>query len=121
MSKIPSEEEFARAKQLMREQSRNLSKVCEAVRMRFESVCPLFSVHMLPQRDVACSTTSSSTRTRTMGLAHSGVTRQIEDFVYEQLELAGRGSRADITVAFEYNSNENFLAKYDGDYMLRLR
>ena len=50
-----------------------------------------------------------------------GIFQQIEDFVFEKLEIFGRGNRQETTVAFEYDSNENVEANYEGDYFLRMR
>ena len=50
-----------------------------------------------------------------------GVVRQIEDFIFSELERLGRGKREDITVAFEWDSNENVEANFNGDYFQRLR
>ena len=41
------------------------------------------------------------------------------DFVYAALERAGRGKRPDISVAFEFDSDENVTANFEGDYFLR--
>jgi hypothetical protein len=52
----------------------------------------------------------------------SGVTQEIEDFVYAELERAGRGGKGDIRVAFEFDSDENVNASFEGDYFnCRLR
>ncbi|HZZ70955.1 MAG TPA: hypothetical protein VFE24_01805 [Pirellulales bacterium] len=51
----------------------------------------------------------------------NGVIRDMIGFVYDELERAGRGKRGEITVGFEFDSDENVAAKFEGDYLLRLR
>jgi hypothetical protein len=53
--------------------------------------------------------------------ADSGVTDDIGDFIYAELERVGRGTRGEITVAFEFDSDENVQEHFEGDYLLRLR
>ena len=55
-TKIPTDEEFARAERLDRERSLNLDKVCEAVKQHFIDLCPLHNVYILPQQDVTFGT-----------------------------------------------------------------
>ena len=52
---------------------------------------------------------------------NNGIIRDLIDFVYDALERAGRGRRQDVTVGFEFDSDENVEANYEGDYLLRLR
>lgn len=44
-----------------------------------------------------------------------------EDAVFEELERFGRGKRNEITVAFEWDSDENVDKKFEGDYLQRLQ
>ncbi|MCA9266587.1 MAG: hypothetical protein KDA60_22160 [Planctomycetales bacterium] len=55
-----------------------------------------------------------------MACKRSGDLADIEDCVYEQLEMAGRGTRNEIVVAFEYDSDENVQRSFKGNYYLRL-
>jgi hypothetical protein len=121
VTNIPNDEDFARADKLDRERSRNLDKVCRIVEGHFKTRCAIHRICILPQRDVnfrayiffkndididACTT--------------DGTTLAISEFVREQLERAGRGKKNDITVAFEFDSDENVTRNFGGDYYARL-
>ncbi|MFA7270916.1 MAG: hypothetical protein WC073_16385 [Sterolibacterium sp.] len=122
MSNIPSNADFARADELDRERSRNLDAASRNVAEHFQEVCRLFKVHILPQRDVSFRAyiffyTDENIRDS----ERNGMLYAIQDYVYEELERQGRGKRGEISVAFEFDSDENVAANYDGDYFLRLR
>jgi hypothetical protein len=51
--------------------------------------------------------------------ATSGVRDEIVSSVYEELDRVGLGTRADVTVAFEFDSDERVKAEY-GNYYNRL-
>ena len=51
----------------------------------------------------------------------NGVSQKVEDFVYVELEKHGRGKKENIKASFEFDSDENVAANYEGDYFLRLR
>src|SRR5262245_40332397 len=108
LNSVPNDEDFTRADTMMMERFRNLDVVEKSVLRQFKNRCPLYTVAILPHDrhsfeayvffdfdlDVVASTTN-------------GVAQAIEDFLYEELERAGRGSRQDVTVRFEFDSNEN--------------
>lgn len=120
--KIPSDEDFAKADKLMEERDRDLAQVCEAVKTRFRTSCPLHNVHVLWQRDVDFRAYIFFTKDSDIELCtENGATTMIEDAMYEELERCGRGKRGEIEVAFEWDSDENVERNYDGDYLLRLR
>jgi hypothetical protein len=119
---IPTDEEFARADRLDQERSRNLDNVCEAVKQHFMGVCPLHNVYILWQQDVDFRAYVFFEKDKDIkACKDSGVIRDMIDFVYDELERAGRGKRGAITVGFEFDSDENVVANYEGDYLLRLR
>jgi hypothetical protein len=122
MNKIPSDEEFARADRMMAERDRNLSQVSANVKRRFANRCPLHNVYVLWQRDVDFRIYVFFQKDKDIDLCKvNGIVGQIEDCAYEELERAGRGKRGAITVAFEYDSDENVDRNFDGDYLYRLR
>ena len=122
MSNIPSDEDFERAKRLARERSRNLDDVCDRVREHFEGAAPLHSVYILPQRDVDFRAyVFFRTNADIERCEAAGLSREIRDQVYAELERAGRGRRDEIRVAFEFDSDENVNRNFEGDYLLRLR
>ena len=121
MNRIPSDEEFARAKQLMREDFRNLDEVSRRVKQHFRKQCPIHNVYILPQRDVNFRAYVFFEKDSDIELCKkSRMTDSIQDVVYSELERAGRGRKGEVTVAFEFDSDENVTAHYEGDYYLRL-
>jgi len=121
MTKIPSDEDFERARNLMRERYRNLDNVSENIIHHFKSVCPLHDFYILPQRDVSFRAYVFFEKDINIQESKNiGLNQKIIDLVYSELELAGRGKRDEITVAFEFDSDENVKAKYGGDYHSRL-
>ncbi len=122
MTKIPSEADFARAKRLAEERSRNLSLVSARVKQSFKDRCPLHNVYILPQRDVDFRAYVFFRTDRDLKECEAeGITQEIRDAIYSELERVGRGRRNEITVAFEFDSDENVEANFEGDYFLRLR
>jgi hypothetical protein len=51
----------------------------------------------------------------------SGLASKIKEAVYEEMEKVGRGPREAIRIDFEFDSHENVVRDYEGDYFLRLR
>lgn len=122
MTKIPSEADFKRARMRARERSRGLDTACEQVKQRFQARCPLHNVYILPQRDVTFRAYVFYRRdTDIAECERSGVTQEIQDSVYAEIERVGRGHRDKITIDFEFDSDENVSANFEGDYFLRLR
>lgn len=122
MSNIPSDEDVARADRLAEERSRNLDKVADAVKRKFANVCPLHNIYILPQRDVNFRAYIFLEKDMDLeSCERSGVKQRMMDCVFTELELAGRGKRSDTTVAFEWDSHENVLTNFEGDYFLRLQ
>ena len=121
-NRIPSKEDFARADKLDRERWYNLDMVEKSVFRHFKDLCPLHDFALLPGRGLhgfqayvffekdddmeACK--------------RSGLARQIEDYLYTELERAGRGHRTENSIRFEFDSHEHVVAKWGGDYYLRL-
>jgi hypothetical protein len=119
---IPSKEDFARAKKLMRDKFRNLNVVQENVSRHFKDQFPLHDFVLLPgeglhgfQAYVFFEKDDDIEACKRSGLA-----RQIEDYLYTELERAGRGHRTENSIRFEFDSHEHVVAKWGGDYYLRL-
>jgi len=118
--KIPTDEEFARASRVMEERARNLDRVREAVLAHFGKRYPLHDFFILDQRDVDFRAYAFLERDEDVeAMRKRGLDRELLDFVYEELERQGRGT--DIDVALELDSHENVVARFEGDYSLRLR
>ena len=122
MNTIPSDEEFAAAKRKMAERSKNLDAASGRVVEAFRKQSAVSKVFILPQRDVdfRVYVFFSNDSDLDSGI-RSGACEKISDFVYEELERQGRGSRSTIRIAFEFDSDENVRKNYEGDYYLRLR
>jgi hypothetical protein len=122
MKNIPSDEDFARAEKMMREQFRNLGVVEKNVLQHFKNRCPLHRVVILPHDSNSFEAYVFFEHDRDIPACMSnGVAQAIEDFVYEELARAGRGTRPSITIRFEFDSNENVITNYQDNYWLRLR
>lgn len=119
---IPSEEDFEQADKLIAEFGRNLDQVSLKVKNRFANSPSLYKVYVLWQgeRDfrtyVFFKTNSDVEKSRS-----DGTVQAIQNCIYEELEFAGRGKKEDVTVSFEFDSDENVTRNYEADYMLRLR
>jgi len=122
MTNIPSDDDFSRAKKLARKRSRGLDKVCENVTQHFRKLCPLHNVYVLPQRDVDFRAYVFFKKDKDIQTCEkNGIAEDIIDFVYAELERAGRGKRGEITVAFDFDSDQNVTINFEADYFLRLR
>ena len=122
MTIIPSDEEFARAKKVMADESRHLDRVVRSIKQCFSKRCALYDFYLLPQLDVtfrACAFFDTNADLESSRV--NGIIDEIIEYTYVELERAGRGKRDEITVAFEFDSDENVREKYNGDYFLRLR
>ena len=116
MSSIPSDEDFARADRLDAERSRNLDKVSENVKRHYREICPLHDVYLFPERGNFRACIFFEKDRDLESCVHDGITQEIEDFVYAELERAGRGRKEEIRVAFEFDSDERIDAEFEGDY-----
>lgn len=119
---VPSDEDFSRAKRLRVERSKNIDAVNAAITQRFIGCSPLHYFILIPQRDNEFLATVFYTSDQELqDCKGSGFNDQIERFVYEELERQGRGEKGEINVRFEFDSHENVLRHFKGDYFLRLR
>jgi len=122
MSKIPSDEDFARADRLDRERGRNLDLVSASIMRHFKGRCPLHLVSTLPQIGVNFRVYVFFNETKDIAACKAnGIVQDLIDFAYAELERVGRGKRTEITVDFEFDSDENVTKQCGGDYFLRLR
>ena len=122
MTEIPSDDDFERVSRMMEERFKHLEKVKNKSKKYFSKRCPLYDFYILPQGDsgfrayVFFEKEEDKERCK-----KEGIFEQIEGFVLDKLERYGKGKREDISVAFEWDSNENVEAKFGGDYFARLR
>lgn len=124
MSNIPSEEDFARAKRRMRERDRNIGHVNSALRKYFLEVCPdnAHDSHVIAEEDSKFRAYIFYKKDEDVQMCkENGVSSQLRQFVYDELERQGRGSKTSVAVEFEFDSDENVQSSFDGDYFLRMR
>ncbi len=119
---IPTEEDFARAKAAMRKNDQGLSAVRERMleRFRHSGVHEFFAFYS-PANDVFIAHVFYRRDCQIAEAEQSGLAAKIRDAAYNELENVGRGTRNAIKVVFEFDSDENVTANYEGDYFLRLR
>jgi hypothetical protein len=122
MTKIPSDEELNRASKLMEVQFQNLDIVRQNVIRDLEQDFNLYDFRILPEskRKFRAYVFFHSNE-QTLKFSKPGFAETIKAKIYEQLELNGRGTRNEISVDFEFDSDENVKANFEGNYLLRLR
>lgn len=119
---IPSEEDFARARAVMSERDRGLSDVRARLLERFRDqglheIFVLFS----PASGTFVARLFFRTNKQVAEAAITGLAAQIESAVVDELENVGRGIRSTLKIVSEYDSHENVVANFEGDYFLRLK
>ncbi len=120
-NRIPSPEDFERANRESREEFRNLDQVEKNVSQHFRGTCPLHHFAILPQSVPEFRAYVFFETDKYLRLSNTnGIQPDIINFVYDELEKAGRGKRGEIKVAFEFDSYENVVENYKGNYYLRL-
>jgi len=121
-NKAPADEDFARARAAMRRRDWGLSAVRTTVLDRFREVgVHEFFIFYSPNSASFIAHIFLETDRKRAELEGSDWRLHIEDLVLEELVKEGRGTREDLVVQFEFDSHENVLLNYGGDYFLRLR
>ena len=121
MYKIPSKKDFARADRLDRERHRNLDRVWRKVERYCKKFSQFYRFAIMPQGDPDFRAYVFFKKNKDIEACKgSGIVQDIIDCVYAELERAGRGKKEDITVAFEFDSDENVIANFEGNYGDRL-
>lgn len=122
MKSIPTANEFARAKLLMRLRNHNLDVVERNALSQLRHKYPIhniflfysgarsFHVYVFFEKDIDLQSFKKST-----------TIEMIANVLYGEIERAGRGGRNDVSITFEYDSHERVLRDYDGDYYSRMR
>lgn len=118
---VPTAGEFAQASQFMTERARGLDEVRAQVLRHFRDRCPLQDCFILDQSDANFRAYVFFERDVDIEAnQRAGVQNELVDFIYRCLEQVGRGKRAQIAVAFEFDSHENVKARFAGNYRNRL-
>lgn len=119
--RIPSEEDFARARARDEERGRNLEVVRKSLLERLALLCRLHDVWVIPEGDrefrvlVFLEKEKDNEKCKS-----SGLDQTIIGIAFAEIERAGRGNRNEVKIAFEFDSDENVKAKYQGQYWYRL-
>jgi hypothetical protein len=117
---IPTAEEFARASRNMEERERGLADVRRHVIEHFRAALPLHDFYIMSQIDVDFrGYFFLETDCDLVAFKQSGLISTVTEYIYDQLDLAGRGRRPEITLDVEWDSHENVRKKY-GSYYSRL-
>jgi len=89
---------------------------------KFSSLCNLDNIYVVPEGNfqfgifVFFSTDRDIEDCREIGIRQS-----IQDVSFDEITRVGLGRRDEVTVAFEFDSDENVQKKYEGNYWFRLR
>jgi hypothetical protein len=122
MNNIPNDEDFARADRVMEERFKNLEVVRQSVIHRFGRLCALHDFWLLPHGTNSFAAVVFFEHDKDINACTgNGICESIVEFTYAELERVGRGNRSSISVGFEFDSHESVLAKFNGDYFLRMR
>ena len=120
-NKILTEKEIEKAIAEMDWQSRGLSQVCENIKHRFKKQ-NLHEFFVLDSSETYFGAfVFFETRLQIEQAKQSGLVERIKEEVFREMEKAGRGIPMEIRVDFEFDSHENVVENYEGDYFNRLR
>ena len=118
----PSAEEVDRAIRNAESQFVNLDLVTEQVLSHFKRKCALYDFHIMPEGENNFRAwVFFDTDAHLEEYTKSKFIETIKDFVFAAMERAGRGSRHEIGIVFEFDSNQNVNKQYHGNYYNRLR
>jgi len=119
---IPSEADFARAKAIMRHNDRGLSEVRSQILHQFgtRGVHELF-VLFSPALNSFGTYVFFDFDSQIEDAKQSGLAEEINVAMLNALEKAGRGEISDLDVTYEFDSHENVVKNYGGNYFDRLR
>lgn len=118
---IPTEDDFERASAALKKRSRGLSDIRENIIARFKGGGFLHEFFILDCAESAFRVFVFYKFDIQIDEAEkAGISEQIKNAVFEELELAGRGSRGEIEVYFEFDSHEGVQRTCGGNYYNRL-
>lgn len=121
-NKIPTEEDFDRASKIMNAKFRGLDEASKVVLNQLKERCPLRRLFILPDGNDNFRVYVFYKNICDIALCErNGYQETIKKTVYDALEQFVPGRSTDISVVFEFDSEENVVENYEGDYFLRLR
>jgi hypothetical protein len=118
----PSKEALAQAKAKIRENSLGVSQISIALHQRLQDHIPLWHIGFMSQgSDKFEAYFFFETNDELEASKTNGKREEIERVTWEEIERAGRGKPPETKVTFVYDSDENVIENYEGDYQNRLR
>ena len=119
---IPTEEDFRKAEEADAKRNRGLSDAAETIKREFK----LRGVHQVflfysSSIDEFGAYVFYNDNKAVRSAGQNGLSDKIRHSIYKELERHGRGNRDEITLTVEFDSHENVVENYEGDYFLRLR
>lgn len=123
MPMVPADRELrlARAKRYMRARMRGLNAIDDDFRRRFGSSAPLHHFELLPQLDVDYRAyIFFENEVDVEACEADGTAEQMRIFILDRLSDLKTEDGA-VKVRFEFDSHENVLRNYEGNYFLRMR
>lgn len=121
-SKIPTEEEFARASAALESGSRGLSQIRENILCNYAQKYKLHEFFIFDSTETSFRAYVFFKKEKDVRNAKSkGLAEEIKSMVYRELKDANRGVRGNIDLFVEFDSHENIEDNFDGDYFDRLR
>lgn len=119
---IPSKEDFLRAKAAMKKDDHGLNKIRDMILDRFKGKnVHEFMMFYSRKTDSFGAYIFYDMDSQIDDAVETQLAKEIEDAVYEGLEIVGRGTKENVKVKFEFDSHENVVRNYEGDYYNRLR
>lgn len=119
---IPTDEEFARASRLMRQQSAGLDDIANETLLAFKDRTALDAIFILPQIDALYRAYVFFERNVDMFEACArGLDTEIKTFLRSRLCSVSDRSAFNESIMVEFDSRENVIDAYEGDYLLRMR
>lgn len=108
---------------LDRAEWRGIDDICKRMIHAFSKSLNLHNVHIFPQGNAIYDIVWFLKEDKNLrGLFQGGSGRdQLIDFLYSELDKAGRGSRADVILRMSWDTDENIQKNWGGSYQNRLR
>lgn len=120
-NRIPTKEALARADAMMKQRHRGLSEVCDYLMMKYkrQGIHQVFLFYS-PKTDGFYPKIFYNYDRQIQEDEASGLADAVKKDTLQALEAVGRGAQETLKVEFEFDSHENVVNNYEGDYFLRL-
>jgi len=100
----------------------HLDEVKERVLKRFADSSVVREIHFIPINAKQLEIYVFFNRDEDLIVCEkSGVANKIKDLFNEELERVNRGNSSGVIIRFEFDSHENVVRNFRGNYFLRLR